>query len=145
MKEKAWIVVANRKKARIYRVVKVGVLEELDGLIHPEGRKTAGELEADKYGRGFERKGDTRHAYEPQTSAEEKMDLMFARIVANHLEEAANTRKFENLYIISEPKFLGVLKKELKPQVMNRVDKMFTKDLVDENPELIWDHVELVH
>lgn len=143
MKEKAWVVVANCERAKFYRVKKVGELEEIASFAHPDGHKRAMDLESDNLGRGHDRVGPGSNTYQPKTTMKDKKDLYFAKILSTELEEALAHKGFQHLYLIAEPHFLGVLKKGLSPKVAEKVEKCFSKDLVDQNPHLIWDLVPL--
>ncbi len=144
MKEKAWVVTVNAEKAKFYRVIRVGELEEVASLVHPEMNKRPIDLEADSLGRNNPRVGNGSNTYQPKTTAKDKKDQLFAKMVSEELDRALTNRAFQNLYIISEPHFLGVLKKELSSQVEGKIDRVFTKDLVEQNPNQIWDLVPLV-
>lgn len=143
MKERAWILVANAEMAKVYRVVKIGTLQEVSAITHPERALKAKDIVSDKPGRTFERGGITRHAYVPQTTEKEKKDELFAREIADFLNAAWDRNHFAHLYLIAEPHFLGVLKKHLPPHLLKVVDKAFAKDMVNQQPSLIWEHCEI--
>ena len=143
MKEKSWIVVANSEKAKIFSIVRVGELKEVSSIEHPERAMKASDIISDKPGRTFNRVGITRHAYVPKTSEEEKMDILFARELAEFLNLTYDAQQYKNLYLVASPHFLGVLKKHLSNQVLKVCDKCLAKDLVNEHPDLIWEHCEI--
>lgn len=144
MKEKAWIVVANAEQAKVYRVVRVGQLQEVTTFEHPEGQMKGSDLTSDKPGRAYDRVGVARHAYEQKTSTKDKKDAVFAKHIAEYLTLSLYSKKYKNLYLICEPHFLGVLKKELPNSVQNSVDQCFSKDIVKESADAIWRHCPLV-
>lgn len=144
MKEKSWVIVANCERAKFYRVKKVGELEELASFVHPDGQKRARDLESDDLGRSTDRVGYGGNTYEPRTTMKDKKDLYFAKLLSTELERALSQKSFQHLYVIAESHFLGVLKRELHPKVSEKIDKCFSKDLVDQNPNVIWDLVPLV-
>jgi protein required for attachment to host cells len=143
MKEKSWIVVANSEKAKVYHVVRVGELKEVISMVHPERSMRASDIISDKPGRTFNRVGVSRHAYVPETSEEEKKDILFAREVAEFLNLNFEEHQFKNLYLVAEPRFLGVLKKHLPQQIINVIDSCLAKDLVNQHPDMIWELCEI--
>lgn len=143
MKKNSWVVVANAEKAKIYRAVRVGQLEELTAIEHPEKGMKAKDVVSDRPGRTFNRMGYTRHAYQPQTTLKMKKDNLFALELAELLNVAFKENKFSHLYLIAEPHFLGVMKKHLSNQLLKALDKCFAKDMVDQKPDLIWESCEI--
>lgn len=138
MKAKSWVIVANRDKARIFNFERVGVLTELEALIQPEGKMKPQDLTSDKNGRGFDRVGSSRHGKEPKTSPREKEALSFAKKVSKYLEQSKKSGAFDNLYLLAETKFLGLLRQEMTPSVAECVEMEIKKDMLHMKPEAIW-------
>jgi protein required for attachment to host cells len=144
MKENAWVVVANAEKAKIYRVVRIGEMQEIIQFEHPERLLKGVDIFSDREGRAFNRVGVSRHAYQPQTTENDKADNNFARDISEYLDLSFDLNKFSNLYVVAAPHFLGVLKKHLSPAVQKKVDKFFSKDIVNVTPVDIWEICEIV-
>lgn len=143
MKKNSWIVVANAEKAKVYHIAKVGELHEIFVMEHPEKGMKATDLVSDRPGRTFNSTGVTRHAYQPQTTERDKKNNLFAKDLADFLNIAFDENQFSNLYLVAEPHFLGVLKKHLSNQILKVTDKCLAKDLVNQHPDLIWEHCEI--
>lgn len=63
----AWVVVADSSSCRLFAAGKpIGPLQELESLVHPEGRMHGRDLVSGQPGRAFDSKGAGRHAMEPQ-------------------------------------------------------------------------------
>lgn len=138
MKANSWVVVANQDKARIFHVEKVGVLKELEGLVQPEGTLKAQDLTSDRNGRGFDSIGAGRHAKEPKTTPKEKEAHQFAKKLSQHLHSCKSNGDYENLYLMCDPKFLGMLRQELDPKVSACVAAEIQKDMLHMKPDAIW-------
>lgn len=137
MRRKAWILVANKDKARILRVEKVGVFEEVDDLIDPEAKNRHTITNANV----GDNPGHNRHAWEPHTQPHEKEASNFAKLVAQRLEKARQDGAYESLYLVAEPKFLGYLRQALHPNTSQLVAGECPKDLVLESPQDLWEHL----
>lgn len=128
----AWVVVADRSKAKIYRVVKFPKLEEIAYLDHPESRLHNQDLTSDKPGRGFQSVGIGRYSYEPDMEPKQQEAEKFAAYLGHHLSSAEKKGEFNRLYLFAGPSFLGMLRPHLSPEtkktVIAEVAKEFTSD-----------------
>lgn len=125
-----WILVADNVHARIFTIdTPSSELEELEGLTHTEGRLHDREITADLPGRIKSADGSG-HALEQPTDPKQHEADNFAHGIAQHLEAAHNKNKFEQLLIIAEPSFLGLLRNCLsehtKKLVCFELDKNIT-------------------
>lgn len=120
-----WVLVADSVTARIFQ-------HEADGLreVHQMTHLASQEHNSDLMGNrpnqnqhGMERdlKGD-----EPQ-SLRDHESMTFAREVANHLHVQRARNAFEELVLVADPRFLGMLRqtltKSVEPLVIGTLDK----------------------
>ncbi len=109
-----WILVADSARARLLGAAhRAAPLQEIEDLVHPEGRMHPRDITSDLPGRTFDRQGQGRHAYEPPTGPKEKAVLEFARAIAQELEKARREGLFEHLHLVAAPEFLGILRQHL--------------------------------
>lgn len=128
--DRTWIMVAHRSGARLFenRGPTKG-LDLLDALEHPAGKLKNREIESDKPGRSFDRRGSGRHAYAKEHEATEHVAEQFARQLSDILEQGRNHQKYQRLVLVAEPRFLGMLRGALSPQTGSLVTATLDKDL----------------
>ena len=131
-----WILVADSSRARIFVADTPSTLQEIEDFAHTEGRLHEQELTSDLPGKDAGVAGAGGHAYQNQIAPKEQEAINFAKSIANHLDEEHNLNKFERLMIISDPSFLGELRKHLSDQIRKAVcyelDKNITAHSVDD-------------
>lgn len=135
----AWIVSANTGRARIFAESKPdGALQEVDSLVNTSARMRANEKYSDRIGPLAA--GQSSHntggalpstQYEPQQTPEEREAESFARDVSARLLAGFRAGQFQKLVLVAAPRFLGVLRSildpELKPLVRLELDKDYTQ------------------
>ena len=131
-----YIVVADNVRARIFTAeTPSSSLQELDALAHMEGRLHDREMTSDLPGK-IKGEGSIGHAFEQPTDPKKHEASLFAHRIAGYLEDARNDKKFEQLLIIAEPSFLGLLRnqmpEQLKKLVCFELDKNITTHSVDD-------------
>lgn len=113
-----WIVVANHSRARFFTVESPSSpLTELYALTHVEGRLHDHELTSDLPGKIKNAGGIGGHAFEQPSDPKQHESERFAQAVAHYLESARIEHKFEQLLLVAEPSFLGVLRQYLSVDV----------------------------
>lgn len=131
----AWIVVADSSACRIFAHEKpAAALEELQSLVHPEGRMHGRDLVSDQPGRAFDGKGAGRHAMEAQVSPKKHEAMMFAGLIAQRLAQGRAQRAFDRLVLVAPPAFLGVLRERLDRHVRARVAREVGKNMTRLKP-----------
>jgi protein required for attachment to host cells len=134
-----WIVSANAGRARFFAQARpVDNLEEINDMVSPAAREREGELETDRLGQRAAAKSKhnvgmatTSSDYQPnQTPAQHQAEL-FARDVAHFLKQAQNEGRFQSLYLVASPEFLGVLRKQLDANLGKAVSVEIDKDLTN--------------
>ena len=133
-----WIVVASAARTRIFeRAGPRSDLCEIEGLTNSEERLHGHEIDSDRPGRAFDSTGEHRHAMEPPVGAKEKLAVDFARTVVDTLETGRTAHRFEHLWIVAPPRFLGRLRTEMGDALSRTVSREIHKDLTPENPGAI--------
>lgn len=108
-----WIIVADNTRARIFSAdTPSSPLQEVDDIVHTEGRLHDREMTSDLPGK-IKSAGAGGHAFEQPTDPKKHEADNFAHRISHYLEEAHNANKFEQILIIAEPSFLGLLRNQL--------------------------------
>ncbi|WGZ92899.1 MAG: host attachment protein [Candidatus Thiothrix putei] len=138
------IVVANAAAARFFSAEPLNAnapLIELEDKVHPSSRLHGRDLETDSPPRVFDSQGHARHAIEPKTDIKEQQADAFALELSNYLEEMRNTNRYDKLYIIASPHFLGLLRGHFKQSVTELLAETVDKDLTHHSVEDIRAHL----
>lgn len=136
-----WVVVADNSHAKIYQLKKFPKLEEIQHLEHPESRLHNQDLVSSKPGRGFQSIGNSRSAYQQETEPKQVEAIKFATELANLLYAACNKGEFNQLYLIAEPSFLGLLRQHLHANVRKAISAEIAKELTSSPIEAIERHI----
>ncbi len=127
---KTWILVAHRSGARLFENRGPGKgLELLYNLEHPAGKLKNQEIDSDKHGRSFDRRGVGRHAYTTEQEPTTHVAAQFAKQLAAVLEEGRVQQRYARLVLVAEPRFLGILRAELSAPTAALVSATLDKDL----------------
>lgn len=124
-----WILVADNTRARIFSAdTPSSPLEEIEDFSHTESRLHDREITSDLPGK-IKSAGAGGHTFEQPTDPKKHEAENFARSVAQYLEDAHNAHKFEQLLIVSEPSFLGLLRHQLSDQIKKLVQFELDKNI----------------
>lgn len=133
-----WILVADESRARLFRAgVSDGELEEIAAMEHPEGRMHGRELTEDEPGSSHTSVGGVHHGFQPHTPVHEKISREFARELADLLEAGRVSHAFDQLTLVAEPKFLGMLRSTLSHEVSKMVARSLSRNYTQSTPEQI--------
>lgn len=136
-----WIVVANHSRARFFTAdTESSPLTELDALTHQEGRLHDRDITSDSAGK-IKGEGSGGHAFEPPTDPKKHEAEQFAHQVAKHLDIAHNNQQFEQLLLVADPSFLGLLRNQLSEQLKKLVVFELDKNITTETPAEIRAHL----
>lgn len=136
-----WILVADSSRARIFSTDSPSSpLEEREGFSHAESRLHDREITADLPGR-IKESGIGGHAFEQKTDPKKQEAINFAHSLAHHLEAGSNANQFEQLMIVADPSFLGLLRDELSEQLKKKVSFELNKDLTTHSVAEIQAHL----
>lgn len=136
-----WIVVANRVTARIFAASSpLGALDEVETLLHPEGRVREQMLVTDRPGRSNDRSGPGSHA-DSDTVQHDHEAAVFAGEIAACLAKGRTNGRYGTLVIVAPPAFLGELRKRLDAPTQNLVTLELDKDLAHLDPRALRAHL----
>jgi protein required for attachment to host cells len=131
--KKTWIVIADGMHARILRQDKRGgpLAAALDReLYEPAVHGFSRDLKSDAPGRAFDTGSGARHAIEPRTDPKTHEKQVFARRVAELINDAALRKTFDQLVLVAPPKTLGELRTQLADGARKLVIGEIDQDLV---------------
>lgn len=122
-----WIVTGDASRARILQVTGQNRLEEIESFVNPKGRMSERELTTDAHPRfrGTAGPGSDRQ----ETGAAEHQTEAFAKEIDRYLEHARVKRRFDRLFIVAPPRFLGMVRRELGKELQKLVQDEIDKDL----------------
>ena len=124
------IVVADGARARLYVFGEPGendapvLLGDLQG-----DRRPSREIGSERPGRTFESANTARHAYAPRVDWHTFEKHLFARRVAELVEETDKRHGFKQLVLVAPPKALGELRAALPQSLSKRIKATVDKDL----------------
>jgi protein required for attachment to host cells len=125
-----WIVVAHRGGAVVYESRGPGrPLGSVLQLRNPRGRLKSSQMQSDRPGRSFDRRGDGRHALSAQESAPDHIARAFVSELAERLEHARTEDRFDRLVLVAPPKTLGQLRGALSEALRALLIAELPKDL----------------
>lgn len=137
--ETIWIVAADASRVRVLQVAgREGSLTEVEDLANPQGRLQDREMNTDAEprfnGHGGVGKPGSRSTGGPASDREAKganehSVEVFARDIGRYLDKARQEHRFDRLYLVAPPKFLGQLRKELGKETEKLVVEDLAKDL----------------
>ena len=135
-----WVVVADSSRARIFNAETPFIIKEIEDISHSEGRLQEHDLTSDQRGNVVGGAGGG-HAFESRQDTKEHEAVKFAKSLAKHIDEARGKNQFEQLMIVSEPSFLGALRKELTDSSRKMVSFELDKNITTHSVEDIRKHL----
>ena len=138
---KTWIVAANRSNARIFEVERgTDTPREIEDLVDPAGRAHERDLTSDAAGR-FYGKGERNqgHSAGPEASQSQHEVERFAIQIRDYLDRAHAAHRFEQLWVIAAPAFLGALRTKLSKAVTAALELEVDKDVPTHTPREIFE------
>lgn len=136
---KTWVVVAESSRAKIFEIEsneEDKTLKEIKGFTHSTSRNHKSQLTGSQQKEGRQSKltsTDDTHGDNDRT--------VFARSLGQHLNSARNKGEFKKLILMSPPKFLGDLRKNLGHETNKFVVSAVDKNLVRHNVKDIQAHI----
>ncbi len=141
---KIWVLVSDATRARVFSTAKArGSLEEVQTLVHGESRLHEQQLTSDaRPGRNLAGNGNGMgHSMGHETDPKKQEGIRFAREICDFLNSAHAARRFERLYIMAAPSFLGELRHNLSKSVFQSVSEQIAKNVTRMDPATIRDHL----
>jgi protein required for attachment to host cells len=137
-----WVVVADSSRARFFSLVsRIEPLQELDGMIHAEGRMQERDELCDRQGGIAGGHGEGDHTFEAPTDMKHHEAEVFARQIADRLELGRVNHDYNKLILVASPAFLGALRQALNDHVTDLVSSSLDKNLVGEDEAVIREHI----
>lgn len=146
-----WIVAADAGRARIFEETDpTSPLRELEVLSNPAARLHDSEIHTDQgdpkaAGKSINNTGGPlpTSQYQPNQTPEEHNAELFARQVLARLLEAKQQQRFDQLELIADPKFLGLLRKYMDPGLKSAVCQEINKDLTHSTGQQLKEQLRL--
>jgi protein required for attachment to host cells len=126
-----WILAADSSRARIFEMHGAqDHLHEIEDFANSAGHATVGDLRTDARGR-FYGKGEREQAHtsEPEVDPIAHETELFSKQVSEFLDKACSQHRYDNLYVIAFPKFLGLMRQNMSKQVQRLVKEEVPKDM----------------
>jgi protein required for attachment to host cells len=121
-KKITWLLVEDASRAKIFESAGVRkIVHELDDMQLVVDLPKSRELLADRPGRTFDSVGGGRHAKENPTDPHRQLKRDFAKKVVAELRRAMLAHKFDRLFLVAPPAFLGDLRDELPKDLKDKV------------------------
>ena len=134
----AWILVADSNQARIFSAENSKAdLIEIEQLLHVT------ETDSDLPNTNDAVQTTAGSALIDESVHKEQEAIHFALRVANHLTDELNQNKYEQLFIIAAPAFLGHLRKSLSTRVEKHISFSLGKNIVALTPKEIRTYLPL--
>lgn len=139
---KTWVVVASAARARMIESAGPRTpLRELSDLVNPQERLHPRELKTDKPGRAVDSLGGQRHAVQTAVEPKEQEAIRFAKQAIETLESGLQAGRFDALYLVAPPHFLGLLRAQMSPALARAVRGELVKDLTRERLSDLAEHL----
>ncbi len=139
---KTWVMVASAARARLFAAArKDAPLQEISVLVNPDDRLHQQEFKTDKPGRAVDSHGGQRHAMQTPVDPREQSAIRFAKRVLEPLEAGLNEDRFEALYLVASPHFLGLVREHMSGRLSRVVKGELAKDLTGKDATAIQEYV----
>jgi protein required for attachment to host cells len=134
----ACVAVADQGEARLYLLQSAASLRLIGRHENPAAHLHDRDLASDRPGRVYDRapaspgrRGATaHHATGGERTPRRQLATQFARRIAGAIGAAAKATPFDRLILISEPRFLGTLRRALPAALRAKVTAEIAKDLM---------------
>lgn len=127
-----WYVFSNRTEAVIYKTFEKNTFTLVGKIENPVGQKPEKELDSDRPGRGFSSaaSGTIHHSLDRSFHHHETIAQRFAKDLALFLAKSKNENRFDELVLVAEPHFLGLLRGELSKNIQDTIHSTIPKEYV---------------
>ena len=136
------IVVADSSRARIFTTDSAhSPLNEIKTMAHPEGRMHEQDMVSDMPGKDSGKGGGGDHAYQEKIEPKEQEMIVFAKRIADYLDDERKANKLNQLLLIAAPAFLGELRAHLSNETSEKIVFELDKNIAHHNVEDIRKHL----
>lgn len=140
----AWILVANASEAKVYANKGIGKgLEVIARLSHPDSRKKTSDLVSDRPGH-MAGAGNGHGSHVPATNPKQHEHDVFARELAQQLDQGRTANHYQRLIVVAEAHFRGLLNGVMNSQVSGLVSDTIDKDYTKLNDKELAGRLEKV-
>ncbi len=139
---RTWIMVAEEGRARLLGREKLkSSLSEIESFTNPAGHMHETALTSDLPGRASAT-GAGRHKMGAENGPKAHASEVFAKSLADRLDDGRKQNHCERLVLVAPPKFLGLLRGHLSDESTRMVVKSLDKNLVRSTLEEIRDELD---
>ena len=139
---KSMIVVADSVRARIFTADSShSPLIEIETMAHPEGRIHEQDMVSDLPGKDSGKGGSSDHGFQEKIEPKEQEMIMFAKRVADYIEDSRKANKLKNLILVAAPAFLGELRTHLSNETRETIVFELDKNIAHHSVEDIRKHL----
>ncbi|TVQ97867.1 MAG: host attachment protein [Deltaproteobacteria bacterium] len=108
---KHWVLVATRERVRVFSAPGLQKpLQEEEEFFNAEARLQEQDMTTDRAGKNRD-DGPGAHGYGVRDTAVKRSTMDFAREIADRIDKARIRGDFEQLSVVANPEFLGMLRK----------------------------------
>ncbi|MFG1492755.1 host attachment protein [Halobacteriovorax sp. ZH4_bin.1] len=126
---RSWVVVASKSNARIYERKKRNTLKLIKSLENPKVKLKEGEVDSDRHGSMANSNGHGYQSFTPKKTNKKHREELFAKEINQFLNHNHNKNNFDDLVIVAENSFLGVIRNNLNSNLNKHVSNYLNKDL----------------
>lgn len=135
-------VVASRTEAVFYKEDLLHHFQFVNRLENPRGRKSENELSSDRPGRGISSASSTfHHALDRTWNKHETVAKKFSKKISKYLVQGAQENRFDEIVLVAEPHFLGLLREEIPPSVRSMIKHTINRELARGSDQELHDHI----
>ena len=133
-----WYVVANRTDAIIYRDGDNHKFQPVEHLLNSEGNKKEKDLDSDRPGKSFSNVpgGTYKHPMVGEHQRHDETVRRFSNRISKTLDAARSRGEFDELVLVAEPHFLGMMKNSLSEPLKKRVAHQLPREFMDTDRHL---------
>lgn len=126
-----WILIADRSRAVILRALPASThpFATVASFVHSEGRLRPRDQDSDVPGR-VQHPGGARSTVEPHEDRWHVEARRFAKQLTEALQREHQSSRFDRLFVVAPPVFLGVLRKEWPSALRNCIAAELAEDLM---------------
>ena len=122
-----WFLIADSSRARVFAMEKSDErVMEIASFANPQGRSQDDELAS--YDSGISARPGPRSGPQQPSALDHQVEL-FAKQLARYLDEARIEHRYDVLYLVAGPEFLGRLRGNLSKEVENLLAAQLDKDI----------------
>jgi protein required for attachment to host cells len=125
-----WVIAADSSRARIFEAHGAKEFREIEDFLNPAGRERYQDLRTDAKGR-FYGKGERYqgHTADPDIDAPVHETELFSKKVTEYLDKGRVEHRYDELFLIAYPKFLGMLRENLSKEAQQLIRDEIPKDI----------------